>query len=417
MEIQPIYFSISKENHLAYLDKKVASKSICEEDADLIRKYALYRSAVGASWVRIRQMTSIAVILRSRYLHSNFKDMTDDDWIAAAGSIRSGDFTQNTKSDYISISRTFLLWLVSDGINRNLTEEGILKVKLIKSQKITKTPDQLLSDSDILTMLHHPQCKPVTAALVSILYYTGMRPSEALRLRWRDLEFANSLLKIRITDTKTGKYRYAPCTEALEPVAYWRNHYPSEIHGGAEGDNPVFVIQSHNKEYRSMSWNSARIRVQSLSKAALGRPINLYIFRSSDITNSAVKGVPDAVNKAVHWGNQSTAMLSTYLLLKDNQIDQALLKRAGMDVKEEAENLTKPVLCNKCFTMNQAGSEYCRTCGDPLSRSAIERQMQIREASQTQQAEKSMAQMFQDVAEVFGMTVAEFTAKIMSVKK
>lgn len=413
---------MESHSYLLRINKHVASKSICEADAELIRRYISYKLAADTiSSKRTVKIAGTLCLWRSKFLDCDFPDITDNIWLTSAGLIRSEQFAQNTARDYILIPRGFLSWMQEEGINRNLTPSGIMKVKLLPVQKVTKTPDQLLSDSDVLTMLHHPQCKPVTAALVSILYYTGMRPSEALSLRWRDLEFANRLLKIRITDTKTGKFRYAPCSEALESVVYWRNHYPTEIQGGPAGSNPVFVCKMnskhHKREYGPMSYVAARKQISNISGLALGKHVNLYVFRGSDITNSAVKGVPDAVNKAIHWGNQSTNMLSTYLLLKDSQIDNAILKRAGIEVKEETINQTQPILCNKCFTMNDAGSEYCRTCGEPLSRSAIERQLQIREASQTQQAEKSMVQMFQDVAEVFGMTVEEFTAKIMSVKK
>lgn len=419
MDFRPIYDCQESYRYLDYLDKKIASKTICEADAELIRNFVSYKHATASiSPTRSRKIATVLTIWRSRFLNCNFPDITDGLWMTSAGLIKGEKFTQNTKVSYLSIPKEFLLWMESEGINHNITDKGIRKVKNMQCQKVTKTPDQLLTDDEVLAMLHHTQCKPVTAALIAILYYTGMRPSEALRLKWRDLEFSNMLLKIRITDTKTGKFRYAPCSEALEYVAYWRNHYPKEIEGGAEGDNPVFVTRLINrKDYGSMNWSSAKAHITTISQVAINRKINMYIFRGSDITNSAVKGVPDAVNKAVHWGNQSTAMLSTYLLLKDSQIDSALMKRAGVEVKEEStDNHSKNLLCNKCYTMNAPGSEYCKKCGEPLSRDAIKKQLEEREIANKQQEEKSVSAMLSDVAEVFGMTVEEFTSKLLHIK-
>lgn len=426
MEFRPIYSSLEPFSYLKLLENKVSSKTICEADADLIRKYISYKLASSSiSAARSRTIVTILCIWRSQYLDCDFTDITDEIWLASAGLLRSAKYKQNTLIDYLSQAKGFLMWLYNEGINKSLTLPGITIVKLPQNQNITKTPDMLLSDDEVLAMLHHPQCKPGTAALIAVLYYTGMRPSEALRLCWRDLEFSNRLLKIRITDTKTGKFRYAPCSEALEYVAYWRNHYPDEIQGGAEGSNPVFVCKRFKSknysnfvshQYGSMSWTAARKQVATLSNAAIGRKINLYIFRGSDITNSAVKGVPDSVNKAIHWGNQSTSMLSTYLLLKDNQIDSAILKRAGIEEKKEENNQAKAILCDKCFTMNQPGSEYCRTCGEPLTRAAIEKRLEEREIAQKQQEEKSTTEMLTDVAEVLGFTYEEFLARLMTAK-
>lgn len=410
--------------YLIRIDKYLASKKLCEADAELIRNYISYKMATDSiSSKRTLKITGTLCLWRSRFLDCNFAEITDGLWLTSAGIIRSENMKQNSIRDYILIPRSFLLWMQQEGWNKFLTVPGIMKVKLPPVQRITKTPDQLLTDDDVLALLHDPKCQPVTAALISILYYTGMRPSEALSLRWRDLEFASNLLKIRITDTKTGQYRYAPCSEAIEYVAYWRNHYPDEIQGGPEGNNPVFVCRINRrgypgKPYGSMSYAAAKKEVSTLSKNALGRSINLYIFRASDITNSAVKGVPDAVNKAIHWRNQNTNMLNTYLLLKDNQIDAALLKRAGMEVKEEGpENKTKNLLCPMCYTMNSAGSEYCRKCGEPLSREAKRKDLDLKEKGREQQKEKDMEEMIRDVAEVFGMTVPEFKEKAMKIKK
>lgn len=424
MEIRPVYSSMEAHNYLLRIDNYVARKSLCDADADLIRKFISYKLAADSiSSKRTLKLAGTLCLWRTKFLNCGFADVTDSLWLTSAAIIRSAELKQNTMRDYLLVSRSFLLWLQEEGLNKNLTMSGIMKVRLPGVQKITKTPDMLLTDDEVLTMLHHPQCKPVTAALIAILYYTGMRPSEALTLRWRDLEFTSQLLKIRITDSKTGKFRYAPCSEAIEYVAYWRNHYPDEISGGPEGDNPVFVCRVNSKSqpgrpYGSLGWAAARKQISILSTVSIGRKVNLYVFRGSDITNSAVKGVPDSVNKAIHWGNQSTNMLSTYLLLKDSQIDTALLKRAGVEVQEEAaENKTKNLLCQKCYTMNAAGSEYCKACGEPLSRAAINKRLEEREISRKQQEIKSMISMLNDVADVFNMSYEEFTAKLLNVKQ
>lgn len=407
------------DSYLRRIEQYQSQKSLSEEDAETIKKFISYKKATQTiSSERLLKITGILCSWRTKFLDHNFTEITNEEWIASAGFIRTSNLKQNTIRDYLIISRNFLEWLQESGGNKNLTHERIKKVKLIPAQRVTKTPDMLVNDADVQSMLDHPNCKPMTAALISILYYTGMRPGEALGLQWKDLEFTDQLLKIRITDSKNGgKTRYAPTSEAIDYVAYWRDHYPKEIPGGPTRDNYVFVSKVNYQSkpenpYASLNYYTAKNQVSSLSKAAIGRKINLYIFRASDITNSSAKGVPDSVNKAIHWGNQSTEMLTTYLLLKDVQIDKAILNRAGI-YENEAGKKTKNILCNHCFTQNTGESDYCKACGRPLTKAAIQKHQEEMERKRQQLEKESTEEMIRIVAKAYGMSSEEFTERIL----
>lgn len=124
-----------------------------------------------------------------------------------------------------------------------------------------------------------------------------------------------------------------------------------------------------------MQYANAAKAVRKMGELALGRHIHCHLFRASDITNTSAKGIPDAINKAIHWGNQDTKYLSTYTLLKNDQIDDWMKRRAGIEV-ERPEDKSKPVQCPACFTLNNPFADFCITCGAAISKKAIAKKLE-----------------------------------------
>ena len=379
-------------------------EQITADDFDLITKYLEYK-IIHDSIKPKRRVKIVQHLINYAYKWSKteYKDMTVEIWVQSASKIISSRYAQNTKADYITVVKGFLYWGVQKKHLLHMTREDIREVRTPKQQIVTKSPEDLLNDQDVYSMLLHPATDPMMGALVSILYWTGARIGEALSLRWKDITFGNMMLGIRINDTKSGIQRYAPCCEALEFVSVWRSRYP-EIRGGPNGDNYVFITLKKDIGWQQMSVPNAEKRIRTIGNSVLGRHIHPHLFRASDITNSAAKGVSDAANKEIHWGNQGTTRLKTYLLLNNSQIEEAMYARAGIEHKKTEEEKRGPIQCKYCRAVNVPGSSYCRMCGMPLTQTAQDSQTTISEAVSYVQQHYSMEDMIESMSSVLGIT-------------
>lgn len=385
------------------LDTAVEKEEVSQADAVLIRKWIEFKTIhKNISPKRKLKLTEHCINFRKKWSRMDYQALTSDDWMLTAARILGSRYKQNTKSDYISIIKDFLRWGVKKEYITLLTTDDILEVSTPRGEAITKAPEELLSDNDIYAMLTHPDTGPMMGAMISILYWTGARIGEVLNLRWKDVVFGDMMLHIRITDTKSSIQRYAPCCEALEWVSQWRAKYP-DVPGGPNGENFIFLSRG-KYEWEPISYSNAYQRIVNLGRNVLGRHCNPHLYRHSDITNSAAKGTPDAVNKQIHWGNQSTTRLKTYLLLNNEQVEAAMYKRAGIERKAESEVPTGPIQCVFCRAMNTPNSAYCRVCGQPLTKSAEGRQKSLDEAIAYVQEHYSVDDMVRNMASVLGIT-------------
>lgn len=420
--------SLRPDKYLSQIEHHLRLKTITERDAELIKEYLTDKMlASGGSITASRKNKIVNHITNfSKHFLSpedgiDYSHLTDSSWRTAAGLLftdgsgpRGIPFSQNTKHDYIVVLRPFLKWMIKRGYaDSGLTYGGLAEVKNPPKQFVTKTAADLLSDEDVYKLLEHPNADPQLSALVALLYWTGARIGELLSLQWHDLTFENQLLKIRIYAPKTKTYRYSPCSEALQYVAEWRIHYPKSIAGGPVGDNCVFVSwDKDTNQYVQMQYYNARKRIQTLCDNVLHRHIMVHAFRASDITNTAKRGIPDSINKAIHWGNQGTQMLRTYTLLDDSDIDAAMLRRAG--IEREKDELPVPKLCPICGTMNPPFTKTCRICGSALTHDARRRQIEIREAAVAAQQQIPVMQAIEIMADALGIEREVLLQKLSS---
>lgn len=372
-------------------------------DADLIRRFIEFKTInKNISSKRKTKITEHLVNFRKLWSRIDYAELTLDSWTQTAAKLLGSSYKQNTKCDYISIVKDFLRWGIKKKYITKMTADDVAEVVTPRAECITKAPEDLVSDTDVYTMLTNPHTDPMMSAMVALLYWTGARIGEVLTLRWKDINFGDQILQIRIKDTKSARQRYAPCCEALEFVSRWRSVYP-DVPGGPNGDNFVFLSRG-KYAWKPMSHSNAYQRLVNLSRSVLGRHIHPHLYRASDITNSAAKGIPDSVIKEVHWGNQSTARLKTYLLLNNEQVESAMYKRAGIAHKDDTEVPKGPIQCNHCWAMNIPGSSYCRLCGQPLTKATVDKQRSLDEAIDYVNKNYTVEEMIENMASVLGIT-------------
>jgi integrase len=87
-------------------------------------------------------------------------------------------------------------------------------VKKVKSLKERNKRLRFLSAEEIEKLLNC--CSGYLMPIVKMAIFSGMRKSEILNLKWKDVDFHNNL--ILLTDTKSGKRREIPLNRTLKEV-------------------------------------------------------------------------------------------------------------------------------------------------------------------------------------------------------
>jgi integrase len=117
------------------------------------------------------------------------------------------------------------------------------------------------------------QLGPRDATLVSVLAYAGLRPEEALALRWRDVRVDGLVVERALAlgefrRTKTGHERTVTILAPLaQDLAAWR------LASGRPADSALVFPRPDGREWQDHDWRNWRRRVyQPAADVATGRP-------------------------------------------------------------------------------------------------------------------------------------------------
>lgn len=146
-----------------------------------------------------------------------------------------------------------------------------------------------------------------------IMMHTGMRPSEAARLTWGDVDLEARLAKLHFT--KTGM-RYVPLTEKVEEVL--RAIRPLD----AVNDTPIFLPHAPMKSEQLRNVPSRHFRPAfetARNKAGL-EDVHLYDLRHTSASHLLMAGV-DLRTLAEILGHKTMQMVHRYThLLNDHKL-------------------------------------------------------------------------------------------------
>jgi integrase len=151
------------------------------------------------------------------------------------------------------------------------------------------------------------------ATLISVLAYAGLRPGEALGLRWGDVREHTILVERavsmgRVGSTKTGRTRTVTMFEALKrDLAEWR------LASGRPGDDDLVFPRTLGGPWTEGDWRNWRRRVfrPAVTTAGLDASLRPYDLRHSFCSLLLAEG-RSVVEVARSAGHSSTMTLSTY---------------------------------------------------------------------------------------------------------
>lgn len=218
-----------------------------------------------------------------KLLRKQFLEITQDDLIKLAGHIRSEDYSEQTKTDYLSMIKKFYKTITFLDKYENLNplyywiydkRNKLYSTNL--DRKRIKTTKQRFSVEDVKKIIDGAS-NFRDKAFFSILATLGLRPQEALGIRKRDIEIKadEDLIQLEVTG-KTGS-RYVFLTEEFA-----RNFLLSHIETIKDDEEFIFPVTDRrmNDILKEICYK------QGIKKKAI-----LYQLRHFCVTQDRIKGL------------------------------------------------------------------------------------------------------------------------------
>jgi integrase len=190
--------------------------------------------------------------------------------------------------------------------------------------------DRVVSDEEFWPYLE--KCSPVWRDVATVLYGTGMRPSECYSLIWQNVHLNGSGGLIVITQGKSkAARRLLPMAPAVYSVLKAR--YEAQ---GSPADGYVFkttsacghLVQGMAQKYHTKALAAlaeARKKDPALPEV---KPFEIYCLRHSFLTHLAESGC-DAFTLAKIAGHSSITITSRYCHPEQDAVDRAFQVMAG----------------------------------------------------------------------------------------
>ena len=166
--------------------------------------------------------------------------------------------------------------------------------------------DRILSEAEVLRMFDR-EVNPRNLAMLRVMYGCGVRISELIGLRWKDIVWreTDALVTVLGKGSKTRTVVvYGPAREALKAIA------PADV------DPEQHVFRSvHGKMTRIYSVQIVR---RAAVRAGIKRPVSPHWFRHASATHSLERGAPlPLVSRTL--GHSNLATTGRYLHVRPSE--------------------------------------------------------------------------------------------------
>jgi len=334
----------------ACLRKIRNNPSIDEESKQKILDF--YQECIVRGYSKARIIKYLVTLERiARDLGKPLTQAKKEDIVNLIAKIEQRGYSEWTKHDYKVILRIFYKWLRRDDYPE---EVSWIKVRDSRNHKL---PEEILTQEEVQRMIDaadHIRDK----AFISTLYESGCRIGELLCLQIKHVQF-DEFGAVLLVNGKTGQRRVRVI--ASEPRLHqWIENHPFKD----DPEAPLWITIGTNSRYKVWNYGTAREVIKKIAmKAGIKKRIYPHLFRHSRATHLA-NHLTEAQMKQYFGWVQGSDMASVYVHLSGRDVDNALLKLNGLEVKEEKkEELFKAIICPRCKARNSPDAKFCSNCG------------------------------------------------------
>ncbi|MCK4477037.1 tyrosine-type recombinase/integrase [Candidatus Bathyarchaeota archaeon] len=334
----------------------------------IIREYKLYLQDNNRSPKTIHGYEAILAELSDFMKSKPFKKMTAKDmskflrWKRSRKivggrhhKISGASLSEDSYWLYVLSLKIFYRWLYKLPQHHYPPQVAQLNVRRKKNQAIT--PSEIITKEDIATVLKH--CSNFKEkAVISCLYESGCRATEFLDWRIGDIVFDKRGAVLNVKG-KTGERRIR-LIESVPHLQQWLETHPNR------DEKRAYVWRRNQTQITQTAYMYLReMLLRLFKKAEIDKPVNPHAFRHSRLTELA-KYLSDSKLKVFAGWTGSSRMAGTYVHLSGADLDEDLLKAAGVEISEKEH--ASPLMLRKCprCGFQNSGSKFCSKCGLPL---------------------------------------------------
>ena len=343
---------------------KANSKKILEFDNEFSMQFK-----PKTRMVYLTTLIKCAVFLKDK----PFENATKEDLVRFFNEIKDSGVKENTLNTYGFRILKFMQW-VHKLKGRHEYPECIDWFHPKRNRNM-KLPDKLPTEEDVKAIID--TAKNIRdKAMISVLYETAARCHELLKMRIRDVTFDEYGGKILIHSDKTDD-RVVRVVDCVSYLKEWIKNHPTR----AEPDSFLWI----DCMYRTRKWNYGKVFTHSavwfllktLSKQAnLKLKIRPHLLRHLRLTILS-KYVSEMTLRRIAGWKDNSSMPEVYLHYNNKDVDEQVLSKVydfDLGSKQQRQKILPPQeFCVKCKKDNPIGSEFCVTCGSPLTDEASEK--------------------------------------------
>lgn len=261
-----------------------------------------YLNELKAKRLKPKSIQAYRRLLTNLEARKPLKEYTKADLISYFNG-RSG--TENSRNLEMQIAKKYF---------RDIKKPDVVEWIHIKAAKETLKSDDILTTDDINKMLEVTD-NHYSKALVSFLFETGCRISEALVLKFKDFQDTDQGMIVNIPTTKTA----AGYRKVILPFSsqYIRN---LKAYTGSTADDNLFKLGYSQ---------TARIIADIAAQAGINKKVTCHKFRHAQATDLVKRGYNEAIiRKKLGW-TPTSDMIARYQHLNDEDVINATLENNG----------------------------------------------------------------------------------------
>jgi site-specific recombinase XerD/ribosomal protein L40E len=338
------------KRRIEWVLKRVKNSSMDSENKKKILEF--YHECIVRGYSKARIIKYIETLERiATLLGKPFSQAKKEDIAELIERIEEKDYSDWTKYDYKVVLRVFYKWL-------RKTEDYPEEVRWIKMsiRSRIKLPEELLTVDDIMRLVDAAD-NLRDKAFVLVLYESGCRIGEILSLQIKHVQF-DEYGAVLLVNGKTGQRRVRVILSAPK-LNQWVENHPLK-----NANAPLWVTIGTNSRNKVWTYGTAREVLKKLAKrAGIKKRIYPHLFRHSRATHLA-NHLTEAQMKQYFGWVQGSDMASVYVHLSGRDVDNALFKLNGMEVKEDKKDQElRALVCPRCKTRNSPDAKFCSNCG------------------------------------------------------
>lgn len=219
----------------------------------------------------------------------------------------------------------------------------------------------VITDADIRTVINKGVKNSRDRALLGVLHEGGLRASELLNLKIKDIEHAGDRVLLHVNG-KTGR-RPVPIILNIPFLLRWLDDHPQKESREAY----LWVgLSSRNKEQPLFHSAVSRMIDKAFKKAGIKKKHNMHWFRHSRASLYYGRMNDGELCDFFGW-EKGSDMIKTYSHTKNDGAQGALNRIYNLSTAQEKEVL---LTCGACGLHNTPQSRFCGRCKLPLSTQA-----------------------------------------------